>query len=277
MSSDSISIDALSADVEDASERDVFLVDVGGYEGPLHLLLELARRQKVDLLHLSMLDLAAQYLGFIEEAKSRRIDLAADYLLMASWLAFMKSRLLLPKPEVQDDDEVTGEEMAARLSFRLKRLDAMRTAVKELQTGPILNEVVFLRGEPTQPKVIKHTEYKASLFELAGALGTIRDRREKEKPHTIEKQMVLPLEMARTTLRALRVQLDRWSSLNEISGTLTEVDPDLPPRSVTASVFSAALELVRDGEVDVRQDAHFAPLYLRNKIADDQDLQNATA
>lgn len=276
MSSDSISIDALSADVENADAGEVFAVDVNGYEGPLHLLLELARRQKVDLMHVSMLDVAMQYLAFIEEAKSKRIDLAADYLLMASWLTFMKSRLLLPKPEVAEDDEVTGEEMAARLAFRLKRLDAMRDAVKELEAGPILNQCVFLRGEPEQPKVIKHLEYKTSLYELAQAFGTIRDRKEKERPHTVEKQLVLPLEIARTTLRALRAQLDSWSSLTEIRETMTDVDPELPPRSVTASVFSAALELVRDGEVDVRQDRHFAPLYLKNTDLPLQEAVDAT-
>ena len=165
MSSDSVTMETLSSDMEEADIQDIFRVDVGGYEGPLHLLLELARRQKVDLLHLSMFELAEQYLVFIEDAKKRRMDLAADYLLMASWLAFMKSRLLLPKPEKPEEDEPTGEEMAARLAFRLKRLDAMRDAVKELQGGPILDNVVFLRGTPEQPKVIRHTEWNASLYE----------------------------------------------------------------------------------------------------------------
>ncbi|KDA00821.1 segregation and condensation protein A [Hyphomonas oceanitis] len=277
MSVDAISIDALSADAQDAEAGDIFRVDVDGYEGPLHLLLELARRQKVDLLHLSILDLAVQYLGFIEDAKSKRMDLAADYLLMASWLAYMKSRLLLPKPEKLDEDEPSGEEMAERLAFRLKRLDAMRTAVEELEAGPILNNVIFLRGRPEQPVVVKHTEFKASLFELTQAFGAIRERKEKEAPHKIEQQFVLPLELARTTLRALRSQLTQWSTLDEIRTTMTDVDPDLPPRSVTASVFSAALELARDGEVDVRQDAHFAPLYLRNAATNPGEGRDATA
>lgn len=277
MSTDAITMETLSSDMDDADALDIFTVDVGGYEGPLHLLLELARRQKVDLLHLSMYELAEQYLVFIEDAKKRRMDLAADYLLMASWLAFMKSRLLLPKPEKLDEEEPTGEEMAARLAFRLKRLDAMRDAVKELEAGPILNNVVFLRGAPEQPKVIRHTEWNASLYELTQAFGTIRDRREKERPHVIEQQLVLPLELARTTLRALRAQLNQWASLDEIRTTLTDVDPELPDRSVMASVFSAALELVRDGEVDVRQDAHFAPLYLRNAQANPEGECHADA
>jgi segregation and condensation protein A len=277
MSVDAISIDALSADAQDAEAGDIFRVDVDGYEGPLHLLLELARRQKVDLLHLSILDLAIQYLGFIEDAKSKRMDLAADYLLMASWLAFMKSRLLLPKPEKPDEDEPSGEEMAERLAFRLKRLDAMRTAVLELESGPVLNNVIFLRGLPEQPRVVKHTEFKASLYDLTQAFGTIRDRKEKQAPHRIEQQLVLPLELARTTLRALRAQLNQWSSLDEIRISMTDVDPLLPQRSITASVFAAALELARDGEVDVRQDAHFAPLYLRNAGTNPGEGRDATA
>ena len=117
MSSDSVTMETLSSDMEEADIQDIFRVDVGGYEGPLHLLLELARRQKVDLLHLSMFELAEQYLVFIEDAKKRRMDLAADYLLMASWLAFMKSRLLLPKPEKPEEDEPTGEEMDTLLDL----------------------------------------------------------------------------------------------------------------------------------------------------------------
>jgi segregation and condensation protein A len=276
MTSGAISIDALSADVADAEGVNLFSVDVPGYEGPLHLLLELARRQKVNLLQISMLQLAEQYMGFIEDARAKRIDLAADYLLMASWLAFMKSRLLLPKPEALGDDEPTGEEMAARLSFRLKRLEAMRQAVRELEAGPVLNNVVFLRGAPVQPKVVKLTEFTATLYDLTSAFGFIRDRKEKEAPHRIEKQPVMALEQARNTLRGLRKQLDNWSSLDDIRTALSETTPDVPGRSVTASVFSAALELTRDGEVELRQDAHFSPLYLRNTVRTGEGL-DATA
>lgn len=275
MSGEAISIDALSAGAEDAEGINIFNVDIGGYEGPLHLLLELARRQKVNLLQISMLQLAEQYLAFIEDARSKRIDIAADYLLMASWLAFMKSRLLLPKPEAIEEDEPSGEEMAARLSFRLKRLEAMRQAVRELEAGPLLGSVVFLRGETTQPKVVKHLDYTASLYDLTTALGAIRDRKEKERPHRVEAQLVLPLEMARTTLRALRQQLDQWASLEDIRTAMTDINPAVPERSVTASVFSAALELTRDGEVDLRQDTHFAPIYLRRLKNPEREVADA--
>jgi segregation and condensation protein A len=276
MSGDVISIDALSADVADADGVNLFSVDVPGYEGPLHLLLELARRQKVNLLQISMLQLAEQYLGFIEDARSKRIDLAADYLLMASWLAFMKSRLLLPKPDAIDEDEPSGEEMAARLAFRLKRLDAMREVVRELEAGPVLGNVVFLRGAPVQPKVVRLTEFTATLYDLTSAFGIIRDRKIQEAPHRIEQQPVMPLELARTTLRGLRKQMDQWASLDDIRTAMTEITPEMPVRSVTASVFSAALELTRDGEVDIRQDAHFAPIYLRNAARAGEGL-DATA
>lgn len=263
MSEPGLSIDALSAEVEDATDNDAFRVDLEGYEGPLHLLLELARRQKVDLRRISVLALAEQYLAFVEEAKSRRIDLAADYLLMASWLAFMKSRLLLPKPKIEADEEADPEDMAAALAFRLRRLDAMREAADALMSGPILDNIVFLRGVPEQPKVIKRTQFKADLWQLTQAFGVIRDRKEQAAPHVIEQQFVLPLETARDSLMDLSKMITDWASLDQLRRSMSDVDPEIPSRSVTASIFSAALELTRDGAVDVRQDEHFAPLYLR--------------
>lgn len=267
---------ALSHSAEEAEGDDAFVVDIMGYEGPLHLLLELARKKKVDLLQISMLGLASQYLNFIQRAKSKRIDLAADYLLMAAWLTFMKSRILATPPKAEEEDGPTGEEMADRLAFRLQRLAAMRNAAKDLQCGPLLNNVVFLRGAPEQPKVIKHAEYTASLYDLTKAFGTMRERKQRALPHTIERQMVLPLEDARNTLRSMRARLKTWASLDELKSDMTNVDPGLPPRSVTASVFSAALELARDGEVDVRQDSHFEPLYLRRVETDAMEGTDAT-
>lgn len=276
MTPEAVMIDALSDEAAQADGANVFTVDLSGYEGPLHLLLELARRQKVDLLKLSMLSLAEQYLIFIEEARTKRLDLAADYLLMAAWLAFMKSRLLLPKPG-SAEDEPTGEEMAERLAFRLKRLDAMRQAVRELESGPILNNVVFLRGMPEQPVVIRRNAYQASLYDLVSAFAPIRARREQERPHRIARQPVLPLELARKTLLALKPQLEYWARLDELRTAVGDMDPSLPGRSVTASVFSAALELTRDGEVDLRQDAHFGPIYLRNAAASGGEGDHETA
>jgi len=256
-------MDALSAEAEEARAEDAFIVDTEGYEGPLHLLLDMARRQKVDLLQVSILDLAKQYLTFIKRAKSKRIDLAADYLLMAAWLAYLKSRLLLPKQEKSEEGELSGEDLATRLAFRLKRLDAMRRAGEELMSGPMLGNVVFLRGAPEQPKVIKHTEYSTTTYHITQAFGGIRKRKEEAAPHRIEKQFVLPLEAARESLRSILPELDDWESLDTLRKQVAMPGEQLPGRSVLASMFSASLELARDGDVDLRQNEHFTPLYLR--------------
>ncbi|MEQ8559396.1 MAG: ScpA family protein [Henriciella sp.] len=261
-----MSLELVSTDLverEDIEAEDMFSVDIDGYEGPLHLLLDLARKQKVDLLKVSMLELATQYLGFIEDARKKRIDLAADYLLMAAWLAFLKSRLMLPKPEKADNDEMDGEEMAARLAFRLKRLDAMREAGDQLMELGQLGQDVFVRGAPEKPRVIKQTEYDTTLWHLMQAFGSIRQRREEAAPHKIEHQFVLPLEHARDSLKSLSKLIDEWASLDELRARMKDIAGDIPPRSVMASVFSAALELARDGDVELRQDQHFSPLYLR--------------
>ena len=266
-----VSNDLVTMD-EDVEVEDIFTVDVYGYEGPLHLLLDLSRKQKVDLLHVSILGLATQYLGFIQEAQDKRIDLAADYLLMAAWLAYLKSRLLLPKPKKEGEGEASAEDDALKLAFRLRRLDAMREAGEALMDGNVLGRDVFLRGMPEQPKVVKTTEYDTSLYHLMQAFGGIRQRKAKEAPHTIENQFVLPLESARDNLRSLSPKLTEWASLDDIRRQMVGVDPDVPPRSVTASVFSATLELTRDGDFDVRQDAHFGPPYLRNKVQPTQGI-----
>lgn len=278
MSDPATAMDVLSAEAEEARAEDAFIVDTEGYEGPLHMLLDMARRQKVDLLQVSILELAKQYLKFIKQAKSKRIDLAADYLLMAAWLAYLKSRLLLPKPEKNEDGEPTGEDMARRLAFRLKRLDAMRKAGEELLNGPLLGNVVFLRGAPEQPKVIKHTEYSTSTYHLTQAFGTIRKRKEEAAPHRIEKQFVLPLEAARQSLRSLLPDMEEWESLRNLQRQIALAGDRLPERSVTASMFSAALELARDGDVDMRQNEHFTPLYLKGIMeAPEQGGQYETA
>jgi segregation and condensation protein A len=266
-----VSNDLVTLD-EDVEADEVFSIDVNGYEGPLHLLLDLARKQKVDLLHVSIQELARQYLTFIQAAQDKRIDLAADYLLMAAWLAFLKSRLLLPKPKADADGEVSAEDDARKLAFRLRRLDAMREAGEALMDSNILGRDVFARGLPQQPKVVKTTEYNTTLYHLMQSFGSIRQRKAKEAPHTIENQYVLPLESARDTLRNLSPKLKDWASLDDIRRQMTHVDPDVPPRSVTASVFSATLELTRDGDFDVRQDAHFAPLYLRRKAPQSEGI-----
>ncbi|MEL7546876.1 MAG: ScpA family protein [Pseudomonadota bacterium] len=248
----------------DAEGENIFAIDIEGFEGPLHLLLELARKQKVDLLHVSMTELAEQYLAFIRAAQTQRMDLAADYLLMAAWLAFLKSKLLLPKAESVAQDEDAPEDMAARLAFRLKRLDAMREAGDTLMDRAQLGLDVFVRGAPEKARVLKTVEYDTTLYHLTQAFGTIRDRKTREAPHRFEQQFVLPLETARDSLRQIGLSLKDWASLDSLRDQFRTTDADIPEESVIASVFSAALELTRDGDVDVRQDRHFGPLYLRS-------------
>ncbi|MEO0883618.1 MAG: ScpA family protein [Pseudomonadota bacterium] len=274
---DAVTIDALSAGAEEADSQDVLYISTDGFEGPLHMLLDMARRQKVDLRQVSILDLANQYLAFIKEAKAQRIDLAADYLLMAAWLAYLKSRLLLPKTEKQEDSDESAEDMADRLAFRLKRLDAMREAADALQNGPLLDNIVFLRGMPEQPKVIKHTEYDTGIYHLTQAFGAIRVRKEEARPHRIEQQLVLPLEAARQSLKSILPDLDEWRSLDHIRRQVSLPDTELPETSVKASVFCAALELVRDGDVDVKQIEHFTPLYLRGVLREEGGASHETA
>lgn len=254
--------DAILSD-HDPEAESVFAVDIDGFEGPLHLLLELARKQKVDLLHVSMTELAEQYLAFIRAAQAQRMDLAADYLLMAAWLAFLKSRLLLPKPETAQKADDDPEELSARLAFRLKRLDAMREAGTALMDKPLLGQDVFVRGAPERARVLKTVEYDTTIYHLTQAFGAMRDRKAQEAPHRLEHQFVLPLEKARDSLRQLGLSLQEWATLDSLREQMRGENDDIPEESVTASVFSAALELTRDGDVDVRQDRHFGPLYLR--------------
>lgn len=249
---------------DDLDAEEVFAIDVDGFEGPLHLLLDLARKQKVDLLHVSIFELASQYLTFIQDAQDKRIDLAAEYLLMAAWLAYLKSKLLLPRPEHPAAEDEDGDDMAARLAFRLKRLDAMREAGTALMDQALLGRDVFARGAPERPRILKTTDYDTTLYHMMQAFGGIRQRKEREAPHRPEHQYVLPLENARDGLRLIGQNLTEWASLDDIRLRLNLPEQDnIPPQSVTASVFSAALELTRDGDVDVRQDRHFGPLYLR--------------
>lgn len=250
------------ASLDDLDDTEVFSIDVEGYEGPLHLLLDMARRQKVDLLHISITELADQYVSFIARAQDKRIDLAADYLLMAAWLAYLKSRLLLPKVASNAGSPDSAEDMALQLAFRLKRLEAMRRAGQALMQRHILGRDVFVRGAPEQPKVMKKTEYDTSVWHLMQAFGSVRSRKDADAPHAVENQYVLPLENAREGLRKLRIELNDWASLDDIRRQIVSSD-DIPMSSATASVFSAALELTRDGEFDVRQEHHFGPLYLR--------------
>lgn len=234
------------------------MVDVDGFEGPLDLLLAMARTQKVDLAKISILALAVQYLEFVEKARSLRLELAADYLVMAAWLAYLKSRLLLPAPE--GDAEPTGEELANMLAFRLQRLEAMREAATQLMNRNRLGRDVFARGDPEPVVIDRHRNYSANLYDLLTAYASQRQRQSVSSV-TITRREVWSLSDARDIIVRLIGKLADWTPLN---GFLLEYLDDPEDRAgVLASSFAASLELVREGALEIQQTGNFAPIYLR--------------
>jgi segregation and condensation protein A len=236
------------------------VVDVEGYEGPLDLLLALARQQKVDLAKISILALANQYLVFIEAARKIRLELAADYLVMAAWLAFLKSRLLLP--EAPSADGPSAEEMATALANRLRRLEAIREASNRLMNRPQLQRDIFPRGDPETIAEIRHAKFTATLFDLLTAYAAQRQQRVLATVH-LARRTVWSLTEARASLERLVGMAQDWSRLDEYLINYV-VDPS-QNATVFASSFAAALELVREGAMDLHQKEAFAPLYFRKR------------
>lgn len=234
------------------------VVDIAGFEGPLDLLLHLARNQKVDLSRISVLALAEQYIAFIESARSIRLELAADYLVMAAWLAFLKSRLLIPQPH--KDDGPSGEEMASALAFRLKRLEAMRDAATLLVNRTRLGRDIFARGAPEHIPVERTSAFEASLYDLLQAYASLRQR-EAVMQVTIERRQVWSLADARLILARLMGGLSDWTALDDF--LLRYVGDPSQRVSAIASAFAASLEMVREGRLEIRQAEAFAPIYVR--------------
>jgi len=235
-------------------------VDVEGFEGPLDLLLELGRRQKVDLAKISILALAEQYLDFIENVRKMRIELAADYLVMAAWLAFLKSKLLLPKEE-EDTAEMSGEEMAAVLAFRLQRLEAMREAGKNIINRNRLGRDFFARGSPEPIVVDRKNDYSATLYDLLSAYA-IQRQKVNVSHVTIAKREVWSLQDARDILARMLGHFGDWTDLT--SFLLPYIPEPEMRNTVVASSFAASLELVREGKLKMRQEAAFEPIYLKS-------------
>lgn len=243
------------------SAEDALILDLDGFEGPLDVLLVLAREQKVDLAQISILQLADQYLAFVQRAREKRLDLAADYLVMAAWLAYLKSRLLLPQPAEQE--EPSGEEMAAALAFQLRRLEAMREAGKRLMARPQLGRDMFARGAPETVDVVLIPVYQATLYDLLKAYAE-RSRRKKPTKLTIAATVDLySVDEAIQRLRRILVGLPDWQAL--ASFLPDNLKPGLGMRSAVASTFAASLELVRQGRVAIRQDKAFGPIYVRRR------------
>ena len=249
--------EATAVAISDADDKRL-VIDVGGFEGPLDLLLHLARTQKVDLSRISVLALAEQYLSFIEEARQIRIELAADYLVMAAWLAYLKSRLLIPRRP--SDEEPSGDDMAATLAFRLKRLEAMREASSKLVNRNRLGRDMFQRGAPEHIPDETGSAFKATLYELLEAYANLRQRQAVSEV-TIQKRHVWSLTDARELLQSLIGDIGEWTVLDRYLLRYLKSPEEM--RTAIASTFAASLELVREGRLDLRQDGAFAPIQMR--------------
>jgi segregation and condensation protein A len=243
-----------------ADDGEALIIDIDGFEGPLDLLLALARSQKVDLLKLSVTRLADQYLAFVREARRKRFSLAADYLVMAAWLAFLKSRLLLPRAERPREDEPAPETLAAQLAFRIAKLDAMRRAAEALKAQPILRRDVFPRGDPDAVTVVSHRRPTGDLRALMEAYVQPRSRGQ-DRTYRPAPMEAFPLDEARRHLRALLPGLSRWTALTRVAPRGCGEGPSRA--SYVASTLSASLEMVREGELHARQLAPFTEIYLR--------------
>ena len=244
------------------ADDQALLVQVDGFEGPLDLLLTLARNQKVDIAKISILKLSEQYLEFIESAKRLNLELAADYLVMAAWLAYLKSRLILPQ-EKGSDGEPTADEMATRLRWRLQRLDAMRAASTRLMGRERLDRDVFGRGDPEPVNVVKLRTYKDTLYDLLTAYATDRVRRLGGKSYRPQMAPVLHIEEARERLERMLGRISDWSALTRLLPF--EWSGGSRRRSAVASTLLACLELARDGKMEIQQTAPFADIFVRDR------------
>ena len=255
-------LESWQASDEVPREGEALVVALDGFEGPLDVLLILARTQKVDLAKISVLALAEQYLSFIAQAQELRLELAADYLVMAAWLAYLKSRLLLPR-ESAGDDQPSGEELAARLAFRLQRLEAMRGAAATLMTRKRLGRDVFGRGMPEGVRTIRVRQFTAAIYDLLKAYSEQRKRTIK-RVHVVPRRVVWSIKEARERLQALVGKCDAsWVQLDLFLEQYGAA-PDIA-RTALASSFGATLEMARDGLVELSQAEPFAPIYVRKR------------
>lgn len=240
------------------SHNEGLIVDLDGYEGPIDMLLVLARQQKVDLLNISILQLADQYLAFISEAKRLRLEIAADYLVMAAWLAYLKSRLLLPEPE--DDDEPSGPEMLEALAFQLRRLEAMQEVGGKVMALPRLGRDIFPRGAPEGVKITRTPVYTLTLYELLKAYGA-QQSRGKGETLEIAPTEIYTVDEALERLERLLGQIPDWKTLRTFLPD--DIRGGLILRSAIASTFAASLELAKSGKLELRQSGAFKPIFLR--------------
>ena len=241
---------------------ETLIVDVDGYEGPLDLLLSLSRTQKVDLRKISVLDLAVQYLSFIENTKELRIELAADYLVMAAWLAFLKSRLLLPPDPLEAGP--SGDELAAHLAFQLERLQAMRDYAAKLMARDRLGRDRFVRGITEDVLLRKTVYYTANLLDLMQGYARIRTK-DDFRPFVMDRESVFTMEQALERMRGLIGYAGHWTDISSYLPDGWSSDPK-KRRSATASTFAASLELAKEGKIEIRQDDVFTPIEIRKRV-----------
>ena len=250
----------MGKEMSDEVPEGQLVLDLDGYEGPIDVLLTLARDQKVDLTRISILQLADQYLAFVAEARRIRLELAADYLVMAAWLAYLKSRLLLPEPPA--GEEPSGQEMADALQWQLRRLEAMQEAGVRLMARPQLGKDIFSRGQPEGVVVVRRAVWDVKLYDLLSAYGH-QVRPKDADTYQIEPMQFFSVEEAAERLgRMLGIAID-WQTLEAfLPAGLT--DPT-KRRSAMASTFVAGLQLAKDGQLELRQTERFGPIYLRKR------------
>ena len=245
--------------VSNRTENNELMLDLDGFEGPIDMLLTLAKKQKVDLLNISISALADQYVSYISEMRRLQLEIAADYLVMAAWLAYLKSRLLLPVDEVSD--EPSGPEMAEALSFQLQRLESIHGVGKQLMELPRLGYDNFARGAPEGVRIKKKSIYDVSLYDLLKSYGDSYNRKQFVQPLQISSNNIFSVDDAIERLHLLVCKVPEWTELSAYLPRET-LEP-LIWRSAVASTFAASLELVRSGEIEIQQNSVFEPLYLK--------------
>ncbi|MEP4035632.1 MULTISPECIES: ScpA family protein [unclassified Pseudophaeobacter] len=260
MSEQNLFHEVTAQSVEDRLAAEALIIDVDGFEGPLDLLLTLSRTQKVDLRRISVLELARQYLTFVEHAKELRIELAADYLVMAAWLAYLKSRLLLPPDPAEEGP--SGAELAAHLAFQLERLQAMRDAAARLMGRDQLGRDFFVRGQDENIQRIRTVTYSANLLDLMQGYARIRTK-DDFRPFVMDRDSVFTMEEALERMRSLIGFTGSWTDMLSYLPDGWHKDP-VKRRSATAATFAASLQLVKEGRLEIRQSDNFAPIQLRS-------------
>ncbi len=258
------------AAAEEAEGREALVVALDVFEGPLHALLELVRAKKLDVAKVSVGEIADQYLAFIAEARAANMEITGDYLVMAAWLALLKSRLLIPKPQLPED-EPDPQQLAAALKLKLMRLELARAAAKRLDAMPQLGRDVFLNGR-SQPTVLtRATKWRADLYELLNAYCAERAKSVRKRAYQATVRRAYPLEVARKKLERALKKLAEWRAIDTVTPGVESGPEAPPPESYLASTFGAALELTREGKLELRQTEAFAPLFVRAR-----PVQNGT-